>query len=147
MNHEQIEALLGVLRESPTLTEVEVRYNGTALRVRRPASATKATKPTVKPAVASTAREESTSTALVPATYPLPVTVNAELVGVFRPHRPPIQVGDTVKAKQPLGQIEAMRLMNDCTAPATGQVLAVLVSDGQPVEYGQPLFEIAPEEA
>jgi acetyl-CoA carboxylase biotin carboxyl carrier protein len=69
--------------------------------------------------------------------------IKATLVGVFRALRPPLSPGDMVAENKPVGQIEAMRLMNDCYAPLSGTVRAVLVEDGQPVEYGQVLFQIA----
>jgi biotin carboxyl carrier protein len=53
-----------------------------------------------------------------------------------------ISPGATVKEGQLLGHIEAMRLLNDCLAPEAGTILRVLVEEGQPVEYGQLLFEI-----
>jgi acetyl-CoA carboxylase biotin carboxyl carrier protein len=159
MNHEQIEAVVDVLRESSRLTELEVRFNGTVLRVRRPAPP----EPTARPsrstalaphaAVARTNGENATNALTVLPTertmdrFPALVTVTAQIVGVFRAQRPPVQVGDVVTEKQVLGQIEAMRLMNDCTATSGGEIFAILVSDGQPVEYGQPLFEIVPTSA
>ena len=75
------------------------------------------------------------------------VAVKAGLVGIFRAGHPPLAVGDSVRESQIVGQIEAMRLMNECFAPRAGVVATVLVEDGQPVEYGQPLFQIMPEPA
>jgi acetyl-CoA carboxylase biotin carboxyl carrier protein len=149
MNHEQIEAMVGVLTDSPRLTELEVRAGDVVLRLRRPAPPE-----TARPRAAarSTPAERNgdsspaSAVELSPPPYPAPVLVTALIVGVFHAQKPPVKVDDAVKEKQVLGQIEAMRLMNDCAATQTGRVVAVLVSDGQPVEYGQPLFEIVPEE-
>ena len=49
---------------------------------------------------------------------------------------------DTVKEGEPLCIIEAMKLMNEIEADAAGTVKAILVENGQPVEFGQPLFVI-----
>lgn len=56
---------------------------------------------------------------------------------------PYVSVGDTVSEGQTLCVIEAMKLMNEIPADRAGTVKAILVENGQPVEFGQPLFEIA----
>ena len=73
--------------------------------------------------------------------------VSAPLVGTFyaanAPEEPPIvSVGDTVTKGQTLCIIEAMKVMNELTADADGEVEAVLAENGQIVEYGQPLFRL-----
>ena len=52
--------------------------------------------------------------------------------------------GVTVKSGQTLCIIEAMKIMNEIPADITGQVIDILVENGQPVEYNQPLFTIRP---
>jgi acetyl-CoA carboxylase biotin carboxyl carrier protein len=52
------------------------------------------------------------------------------------------EVGDTVKAGQPVCIIEAMKIMNEIEADQDGTITKILVENGQPVEYGQPLFII-----
>jgi acetyl-CoA carboxylase biotin carboxyl carrier protein len=56
--------------------------------------------------------------------------------------KPFVEVGQTVKEGQTICIIEAMKLMNEIEADASGVVKAILVENGQPVEYGQPLFVI-----
>jgi acetyl-CoA carboxylase biotin carboxyl carrier protein len=53
-----------------------------------------------------------------------------------------VEVGQTVKEGQTICIVEAMKLMNEIEADASGVVKAILVENGQPVEYGQPLFVI-----
>ncbi|MFI1395483.1 acetyl-CoA carboxylase biotin carboxyl carrier protein [Streptomyces sp. NPDC020681] len=73
----------------------------------------------------------------------------APLVGTFyaapAPGAPPfVQVGDHVEIGQQLGIIEAMKLMNPLEATRPGKVVEVLIQDGEPVEYGQPLVLLDP---
>jgi acetyl-CoA carboxylase biotin carboxyl carrier protein len=56
--------------------------------------------------------------------------------------RPFVDVGATVKVGDPLMIIEAMKTMNQIPAPRSGTVIQILVEDGQPVEYGEPLMII-----
>ena len=56
--------------------------------------------------------------------------------------KPFVEVGQAVKEGQAICIIEAMKLMNEIEADASGTIKAVLVENGQPVEYGQPLFII-----
>ncbi len=79
---------------------------------------------------------------------PLGNVVKAPLVGTFyaapAEDAPPfIQVGDSVKKGQSVAIIEAMKLMNEIESDFDGTVAEILVENGQPVEYGQPLFRIA----
>jgi acetyl-CoA carboxylase biotin carboxyl carrier protein len=74
--------------------------------------------------------------------------VKAPMVGTFYRSpspdaKPFVEVGQSVKEGDTICIIEAMKLMNEIEADASGVVKAVLVENGQPVEYGQPLFILA----
>jgi acetyl-CoA carboxylase biotin carboxyl carrier protein len=74
--------------------------------------------------------------------------LKAPMVGTFYRAASPeakvfVEVGQSVKAGETVCIIEAMKLMNEIEADATGVIKAVLVENGQPVEFGQPLFLIA----
>lgn len=76
-------------------------------------------------------------------------TVKSPIVGTFyeapAPGAPPfVRPGDSVQAGQVLCIIEAMKLMNEIESDVSGEVVKVLASNGQPVEYGQPLFAVRP---
>jgi len=74
-------------------------------------------------------------------------TVTASLVGIFhswaKPKMPPlINVGDRVKVGQVVGTIQSLNVLNEVESLVAGRVVEILVQDGQPVEYGQPLMTI-----
>jgi len=78
--------------------------------------------------------------------------IGAPLVGVFRASmkpggRPLAAVGEPVREGQVVGAIEALQVLNEVEAPEAGTIREVLVEDGQPVEYGQPLFVVEPHHA
>lgn len=73
--------------------------------------------------------------------------VESPLVGTFyaapaEDAAPFVAVGDTVKKGQTLAIVEAMKLMNEIESEFDGTIAEILVENGQPVEYGQPLFRI-----
>ena len=74
--------------------------------------------------------------------------ITAPMIGTFYASPTPgvspfITVGDDVVVGQTIGIIEAMKIMNEIAADRSGTVEAVLVSNGQPVEYGSALFQLA----
>lgn len=78
------------------------------------------------------------------------VEVSSPMVGTFyrapAPGEAPfVEVGDRVRSGQAVCIIEAMKLMNEIEAELSGQVMEILVQNGEPVEYGQPLMRINPD--
>ena len=129
------------------LNEIEVEDGDRKIKVRRePAPVVAAAAPA--PAPAQTAPAPSATT---PASHAAPAeedmdgeTVKAPMVGTayLSPEpsaKPFVAVGDTIKAGDTLLIVEAMKVMNPITAPNAGVVKKILVSDGQPVEFDQPL--------
>jgi acetyl-CoA carboxylase biotin carboxyl carrier protein len=129
------------------LAELEVESGGTRIRVVR------------EHAVTSAGPRAQPSTALeAPRTQPAVgdnitasslITIEAPMVGTFyrasSPSAPPfVTEGDAVSEGQVLCIIEAMKLMNEIEAKVAGRIAQVLVENGQPVEYGQPLFLVEP---
>jgi len=114
--------------------------------------------PLLSPA-ASAARQAGSAAPATPAPAAAPAAaeppeapeghvLKAPMVGTFYRAASPeakvfVEVGQSVKAGETVCIIEAMKLMNEIEADATGVVKAVLVENGQPVEYGQPLLIIA----
>ena len=129
------------------LAELEVESGGTRIRVVRehaPAGAAPGTEP---------ARADHAQGQLAPvaetAVAPKLITIEAPMVGTFyrasAPEAAPyVSEGDVIKEGQVLCIIEAMKLMNEIEAKIAGRIAKVLVENGQPVEYGQPLFLVEP---
>lgn len=94
--------------------------------------------PTAAAPTAEVAAESST---------PAGHVVTAPMVGTFYRSGSPgapsfVEVGQSVKEGDPLCILEAMKLMNEIESDASGVIKAILVENGQPVEFGQPLFVI-----
>jgi acetyl-CoA carboxylase biotin carboxyl carrier protein len=69
-------------------------------------------------------------------------TINAEVVGIFRDIPEPPTTGDHLEAGRLLGHIEALRLRNEVRCPIACRLIAQVVVDGQPVDFGEPLFVV-----
>lgn len=104
------------------------------------------------PAAAPTAAAPPASVAAAPAASPEPAApsghvLKSPMVGTFYRSANPnsssfVEIGSQVKEGDTLCIVEAMKLMNEIEADHAGTVKAILVENGQPVEYGQPLFII-----
>jgi acetyl-CoA carboxylase biotin carboxyl carrier protein len=71
-----------------------------------------------------------------------PDIVTSDLVGVLRFSRPQVNEGHQLESDRELAFVEALGIRNPVRSRGAGRVAAVFVTDGQPVEYGQPLFAI-----
>jgi acetyl-CoA carboxylase biotin carboxyl carrier protein len=140
---------LGALLTELSLTEIEATVGDLRLRLQRavPASAALAGAPSaVFPTAVGVAAAPGPVADAIPSSL---VTIEAPMVGTFYRASAPtaeayVQEGDVVKEGQILCIIEAMKLMNEIESRASGRVAKILVENGQPVEYGQPLFLIDP---
>ncbi len=144
VDHDVIRDLAKLLDETG-LTEIEFERDGVSIRVARHAAAA-APRPRAEALPAATQAAATPGAASVdPAQHPGAVT--SPMVGtVYRGPapgaRPFVEVGTQVRTGEPLLIIEAMKTMNQITAPRSGTVIQILVEDGQPVEYGEPLMII-----
>jgi acetyl-CoA carboxylase biotin carboxyl carrier protein len=81
------------------------------------------------------------------ASEPMGPTINSPMVGTFYRSAAPgersfVNIGDSVDENSNVCIIEAMKVMNEIKAEARGTIARILVEDGKPVQYGQPLFEL-----
>jgi acetyl-CoA carboxylase biotin carboxyl carrier protein len=142
-----VRELADVLNETG-LTEVEVERGDLRIRV---AKMLAAALPAPIPAmvVAPTAAGQAPAPATAPPPKAAGDAVKSPMVGTVylqsQPGAPPfVRVGDRVSQGQTLLLVEAMKTMNPIGAPRDGVLLELLVADGQPVEYGEPLAVLGP---
>ena len=143
-DNEQIRQLAEILTETG-LSEIEIEQDGLKIRFAREITATYAT-PAVQgpgPAVVNAASVSVPDAQAAKSAG----AVNSPMVGTAymspSPEAAPfVQVGSKVKAGQPILIIEAMKTMNQIPAPHGGTVTAILVGNGDPVEYDEPLMVI-----
>jgi acetyl-CoA carboxylase biotin carboxyl carrier protein len=135
------------LVESSGIGELEIQEGEERVRITRAvAPAVHHTTSHAVPAVAAAPPGEAApaAAAAAPAQEPEGHMVKSPMVGTFYRSATPggkpfVDVGDTVQQGDPLCIIEAMKLMNEIEADQSGVVKAILVENGQPVEFGQPL--------
>jgi acetyl-CoA carboxylase biotin carboxyl carrier protein len=148
MNYKEIRDLIELIRDTD-VAEIEVERAGTRIRLRREKKEAGAFQVREVAVAPQTRPQEEVQ---VPAREDQPAEnlVKSPLVGTF--YRAPdpnskafVEVGDHVVKGQVLCIVEAMKLMNEIEAEFPGTVAEILIQDGQPVEYGQPLFRIEPD--
>ncbi|CUU18906.1 acetyl-CoA carboxylase biotin carboxyl carrier protein [Bradyrhizobium sp. JR7.2] len=138
---------LALLLDETSLTEIEIERAGLRLRVARNISVAAtmpmqmAAGPAVLPAAAAAAAPAAADLSKHPGAVISPMVGTA----YWAPEpgaKPFIEVGSKVSVGQTLLIIEAMKTMNQIPSPRAGTVTQILVEDGQPVEYGEPLVII-----
>jgi acetyl-CoA carboxylase biotin carboxyl carrier protein len=158
VNMEELRELIALLRENG-LSELELENEGFRVRLRRDSALADSSQ--AASASSPAPIEKTPSPAPAPATVPHPgaqATTGASqdqdlhiiaspIVGTFyrspSPSADPfVKIGSHVSPETVVCIIEAMKLMNDIQAETAGEVVKIYVENGQPVEYGQPLFGI-----
>ncbi len=144
-----VRKLADILTETG-LSEIEIEHAGLKIRVAKTLTAASTLQYAPAPTPVNYAPPPPAATEAAPA--PTPATARGEaikspMVGTIylqaQPDQPPfISVGDSVAVGQTLMIIEAMKTMNPVPATKAGKVLEILVGDGQPVEFGEPLVVI-----
>jgi acetyl-CoA carboxylase biotin carboxyl carrier protein len=145
----QIRELARILRDTD-LSEIELVEKDSRIRVVRrvtvaPAATATVSVPAAPPAAAPAGRAAAATEA--PEAAPPPGAVTSPMVGIAylapEPGAAPfVQVGSRVEQGQTLLLIEAMKTFNQIKAPRAGTVTRILVENGAPVEYGEPLMVI-----
>jgi acetyl-CoA carboxylase biotin carboxyl carrier protein len=150
MDLRKLKTLIDLVSES-NVSELEItEADGKVRIVKQGAAPVAYAMPVAAPApVASAAAAPVAAVAPVAAEVPEETghVVKSPMVGTFYRSSSPgaksfAEVGDVVKSGQPVCIIEAMKIMNEIEADQDGTITKILVENGQPVEYGQPLFII-----
>jgi acetyl-CoA carboxylase biotin carboxyl carrier protein len=157
MDLRKLKKLIDLVQESG-IAELEVTEGEEKVRIARggavsvtPLAATAAPGVAAPPAAGAGAAAAAAPAAAATAAEPPPGAeghvVKSPMVGTFYRSpapdaKPFIEVGGVVKEGETICVIEAMKLMNEIEADASGTIKAILVENGQPVEYGQALFII-----
>ena len=143
MSNDEIKELIQLVVESG-IAELEVQRGENRVRIRRtlePAATAQALGPVVE--------TTQSAAALAPAPATNEHIVKSPIVGTYyespKPGDPAfVKVGDAVEPGQVLCIIESMKLMNEIESEVAGTVVAKLMENGRPVEYGEALFAIRP---
>ena len=153
MDLRKLKKLIDLVQESG-IAELEVTEGEERVRIARGGAVSVTPLGTASPATAATAPATSAAAGAAPApaaAEPAPGQeghlVKSPMVGTFYrapspDAKPFVSAGDPVKEGQTICVIEAMKLMNEIECDISGVVKAILVENGQPVEYGQALFII-----
>ncbi len=99
------------------------------------------------PALVAAPAAAAPAVAAAPVSEPAGPTINSPMVGTFYRSAAPgekafVNIGDSVDENSNVCIIEAMKVMNEIKAELRGTIARILVEDGKPVQYGQPLFEL-----
>ncbi len=145
MELDEIKHILKLLKDTD-ITEFLIEREGVKLKIKREKffSPLEVSKPVQKPPVPEVEEVEEAA----PEETNL-ITITSPIVGIFYRSPSPdaphfVEEGSTVKKGQVLCIVEAMKLMNEIESDVDGIVRKILVENGQPVEYGEPLFLIEP---
>jgi acetyl-CoA carboxylase biotin carboxyl carrier protein len=152
MNQNEIKELVAFLAEKD-IAEFEMERGDVKLRIKRAQAVLTAPlaasypAPAAAPAPPPQAVAAAAPAASAPEKEEGIAIIKAPIVGTFYEAASPgspafVKEGDNVAVGQVLCIVEAMKLMNEIESDAAGQIVKILVSNGQPVEYGQPLFKV-----
>ncbi|KIX91564.1 acetyl-CoA carboxylase [Staphylococcus microti] len=150
MNFKEIKELIDILDQS-SLTEINIENKGSKITLKKEKEVItqQATAASVQPVAQAHAAApvSDVDTTDAPAVSDDLKTISAPMVGTFykspSPEESPyVKVGDKVTADSTVCILEAMKLFNEIQAEVSGEIVEVLVEDGQMVEYGQALFKV-----
>jgi acetyl-CoA carboxylase biotin carboxyl carrier protein len=148
MDIRKVKKLIELLEESD-IAEIEIKEGEESVRISRISASAPAPMiyqaPTAAPLAAATSEPAKAPEAAAPASNAN--DVHSPMVGTFyrspSPSSPPfVEVGTHVKVGDVVCLVEAMKMMNQIEADHAGVVEAILIQDGEPVEYDQPLIRI-----
>ncbi|MFM7411909.1 MAG: acetyl-CoA carboxylase biotin carboxyl carrier protein [Planctomycetota bacterium] len=143
----KVRQLIELMKEHE-LSELDLKQANNRVRIRRGGEVVAYSAPAA--AVARPAVPASPAGGGEPAAPDRTVVIKSPMVGTFYkasgPDTPPfVKVGDRIGPEKTVCIVEAMKVFNEIPAGVSGQVVAILVENGAPVEFGQPLIKVDPE--
>jgi acetyl-CoA carboxylase biotin carboxyl carrier protein len=147
MNVDKIKELIDLMNAN-NLSELEIDEDGVRVRLQKGLPKTNGVVVTTASVPAAKPAEEPAAPEAAEEPAPGTDVIKAPMVGTFYrapgPDEPAfVEVGDKVTPDSVVCIIEAMKVMNEIKADAEGVIAEVLVENGSPIEFGQPLFRIA----
>ena len=143
----KIRKLISLMQEND-LTEIDLKHADSAVRIKRGGEVASYSAPAIAQPVAPAAPAESAAPAQS-AEEARMVVIKSPMVGTFysasSPDAPPFaKVGDHIGPEKTVCIVEAMKVFNEIPAGVSGQIVSILVENGAPVEFGQPLIKVDP---
>ena len=150
MNLKELKEIIDIVTSQESIEELELEKSGVRLRIKRASNhvasvsvAPAATAPAVAPAVSAPPVLPQISKEAEEELF----HIKSPIVGTFYKASSPtsdafVSIGDTVEKGSVVCIIEVMKLMNEIESDVAGEIVSILVENGQPVEYGEKLFAI-----
>jgi acetyl-CoA carboxylase biotin carboxyl carrier protein len=152
MNIKELKELIDIVTSRESIEELEIEKSGVRLRIKRAsnnsvASVAAAIAPAATPVLIP--QGHSVPSAQIPAESEELVYIKSPIVGTFYAAASPgaepfVSPGSIVQKGTVLCIVEAMKLMNEIESDVSGEIVSILVKNGQPVEYGEKLFALRP---
>ena len=150
MNLKELKEIIDIFTSRESIEELELEKSGVRLRIRR--ASNHAASSSATPAAVTAAVVHSVSGHATPPQIPQEIEeelfyIKSPIVGTFYKASSPtsdafVAIGDSIQKGTVVCIIEAMKLMNEIESDVAGEIVSILVENGQPVEYGERLFAI-----
>lgn len=152
MNLKELKEIIDLVTSKESIEELELEKSGVRLRIKRASlngPALAVTYPHVASAALAAPPPPQVSTEALKETEEALYFIRSPIVGTFYKSPSPtseafVSVGDFVEKGSVVCIVEAMKLMNEIESDVAGEIITILVENGQPVEYGEKLFAIRP---
>ena len=148
MNLKELKEIIEFVTSKESIEELEIEKSGVRLRIKRSSSNVSSVSTAASPAMAHSVSAPPAAEKILPVADEL-YYIKSPFVGTFykapSPQSDPyVSAGDLVEKGTVVCVIEAMKLMNEVESEVAGEIVSVLVENGQPVEFGERLFAIRP---
>jgi acetyl-CoA carboxylase biotin carboxyl carrier protein len=145
----KVRQLIELMKEHD-LSELDLRQADHRVKIRRGGEVVAYTGPVAPAPVAAAPAAAPAAAALAAAADTRMLVIKSPMVGTFYKASGPdspafVKVGDRIGPEKTVCIIEAMKVFNEIPAGVSGQVVAILVENGAPVEFGQPLIKVEPD--